>query len=720
MSQAPGFNFGILNEEDLKVCQMGIPVSESEDDFSESASVGIVTPDPHRYFREKPAAFELNTGIQAQFQSEVASLKDYYESKLKSMELKNRDVVKENMDLKDIHQIKELNYRKELRAHQEVTSSQLEEIKLKQRKLASEAPIIKERIDTLKDQLGDFIITENSYLELKKTPEELRPIREWILVKVYELTNSFRTQAEKARKESDILRENLMLTTDKYERAARELTHKETTYGTNVTDMERHNQELTGQNKTLLKKINDLSQQVAENKEKADKFNLMQSNLRKAEEERARLQHQVDASTAQISQLNREKTETFTIGESRHKEVELLTSDKNYLTRENSQLVDKIHRLEDRNDRLEIEITEARAATQEYLNKLLNTKKENTSSLEEKFMSEIAEMRERHVKELESQKKSLTEIHDRRVEFLREAKEEADVKIQKIEQDLKDKTNGYDELLLESRSTQGKQEQQLIEIRSELRMKTDEHERLSIKFEDMVTGMRHTKAENEMLKDKVDILKQEFYKQENRQKSESAELKASYAVAREKLQQYEAMEQDIDHAITTQGLEINAPTTAKRRMKHSLEISAKLQQVTNEKQALEEELIALKEHASVMERELSIKEEMIGKVDAPTSALIQDLESQKRDGKALQAQSQDLLRLLREKNEEAAIFKNKSEQLEADLKLLVDKQQAFEKVKGSMKSGQPKLLPGAKATAGPKWLGQLNKDASAKRTAKRN
>ena len=46
---------------------MGIPVSESEDDFSESASVGIVTPDPHRYFREKPAAFELNTGIQAQF-----------------------------------------------------------------------------------------------------------------------------------------------------------------------------------------------------------------------------------------------------------------------------------------------------------------------------------------------------------------------------------------------------------------------------------------------------------------------------------------------------------------------------------------------------------------------------------------------------------------------------------------------------------------------------
>ena len=114
-------------------------------------------------------------------------------------------------------------------------------------------------------------------------------------------------------------------------------------------------------------------------------------------------------------------------------------------------------------------------------------------------------------------------------------------------------------------------------------------------------------------------------------------MKAAYAVAREKLQHYEAMEQDIDNAITTQGLEINAPTTAKRRMKHSLELSGKLQQVTAEKAALEAELQAVKDRASVMERELAIKEEMMGKVDAPTSALIADLESQKRDSKGLKA-----------------------------------------------------------------------------------
>jgi progesterone-induced-blocking factor 1 len=162
------------------------------------------------------------------------------------------------------------------------------------------------------------------------------------------------------------------------------------------------------------------------------------------------------------------------------------------------------------------------------------------------------------------------------VEYLREAKEEADVRCSKLDQDLKDKTNAYDDLLVEYRGAQGKLEQQIIELRSELRLKTDELERTLLKFEDMVTGVRTTKAENEMLKDKVDILKQEFYKLEHRNKSESAELKASYAVCKEKLAQYEAMERDIDNAIVNQGVELNAPTAAKRRMKQSLELSSKL------------------------------------------------------------------------------------------------------------------------------------------------
>jgi hypothetical protein len=50
---------------------------------------------------------------------------------------------------------------------------------------------------------------------------------------------------------------------------------------------------------------------------------------------------------------------------------------------------------------------------------------------------------------------------------------------------------------------------------------------------------------------------------------------------------------------------------------------------------MEQELLFLKDRASVMERELSIKEEVLSKIDQPTSVLITDIEKYKREFKNL-------------------------------------------------------------------------------------
>jgi hypothetical protein len=101
-------------------------------------------------------------------------------------------MAKENDRLRDANAIQAMTFRNEQRANVEYTNQMLEEVKATQRKLQREAPIIKERVDNLKHELGDFVITENMYLELKKTSEEARPIRDWILVKVYELVHGYR------------------------------------------------------------------------------------------------------------------------------------------------------------------------------------------------------------------------------------------------------------------------------------------------------------------------------------------------------------------------------------------------------------------------------------------------------------------------------------------------------------------------------------------------
>lgn len=64
---------------------------------------------------------------------------------------------------------------------------------------------------------------------------------------------------------------------------------------------------------------------------------------------------------------------------------DLLVQDKDYLTKENIQLHEKNKRLDDRVDRLEKDLIEAKDQAQEYLFQLLNHKEATTVDFEKRF-----------------------------------------------------------------------------------------------------------------------------------------------------------------------------------------------------------------------------------------------------------------------------------------------------------------------------------------------
>lgn len=85
-----------------------------------------------------------------------------------------------------------------------------------------------------------------------------------------------------------------------------------------------------------------------------------------------------------------------------------------------------------------------------------------------------------------------------------------------------------------------------------------------------------------MLREKMNILKAEYYKAEGQNKQDQADIKAENAVLKERLREYENMEKEIDEAV--EGLAEsegdpndpsnpflmainNAPTSSKRRVK---------------------------------------------------------------------------------------------------------------------------------------------------------
>lgn len=72
-------------------------------------------------------------------------------------------------------------------------------------------------------------------------------------------------------------------------------------------------------------------------------------------------------------------------------------------------------------------------------------------------------------------------------------------------------------------------------------------------YEDQDANLKSYKLENEMLREKVNILKSEYYKLEVNQKDEFIQMRANLAVAKEQLANYELIEKEIDEAIVGLG-----------------------------------------------------------------------------------------------------------------------------------------------------------------------
>ena len=76
--------------------------------------------------------------------------------------------------------------------------------------------------------------------------------------------------------------------------------------------------------------------------------------------------------------------------EAQRRKTELLQQDKEYLTKENIELLEKNRRLEDRLDRLEAELLNEKNRSQDLLQQLCNIKTDSASSYEQKIYREIS------------------------------------------------------------------------------------------------------------------------------------------------------------------------------------------------------------------------------------------------------------------------------------------------------------------------------------------
>jgi len=162
--------------------------------------------------------------------------------------------------------------------------------------------------------------------------------------------------------------------------------------------------------------------------------------------------------------------------------------------------------------------------------------------------------------------------------------------------------------------------------------------------------VKETKLENESLKQKLDLLKQEYYKLESQARQGSGEIRAELAVCKERLAHYELIEKELDQAImhvasdsqdtTGEGFEVGnaliqtitqAPTTSKRRIQQSLLLANRLQQKQKENETLQFEIKQMRDKVDNAESEAKLHKRLLERTNQPQSYLLQDVERTEKE-----------------------------------------------------------------------------------------
>jgi chromosome segregation ATPase len=691
----------VLTPEDLRLLQSGVPVSESEDDYSE----GLFEPSPRGKIGE-PRIFQE------------------FERRLRESSAKILDLQRDKASLQEALEVQRLTLQREMRARQEETLNQLDDLSRRYKKLKAEAPFVTERVDSLKTQLRHLLLTAEQHSQLKGKPESQMDLKEWLQLRVYEVVETYKRGAEGMKTQLEAVQADHEVQTDKLARTERELVHVSTSSSSQIKELSRQYQDLSDQNSALHRQLEQTKKQLQENRDKVQQYDQLARDMRQLTEDKARTSHQIDAQVGHIAQLTRRAEETELLLEGTKVELSGLRKDKSYLGKQNSQLLEKVQRLEERYERLETEASEAKLAAQNYLNKLLDVKSDRSASFEDRFTKELAELRDRHAAELEDLKRNLTEVHERRVEYLKEAKEEAEFKVEQLTRDLKEKSEAFDELTYEGRGKVARLEEMLSEVRSELRMKTEAVERTHNTYEDTLAALRHSKAENEMLRDKVDVLKQEFYKAEHKNTHGSADIRAQLAVAKEQLRQYALIEQELDEAIKQQQVAgIQAPTTSQRRIQQSLQLAKQLKEKQDQCEALESAKTHLEGEVEKLSNEVHLSKRLLSHTDQPYAYLVAQIEEKERESQELRRQLKQSSSRLSTVQAEMEVLQRRSSEQERDLQDLLSKRQALDSLQTVLKSllededrsvdarallqklgQQPK-----KAESGPGWFSKLKK-----------
>ena len=315
-----------------------------------------------------------------------------------------------------------------------------------------------------------------------------------------------------------------------------------------------------------------------------------------------------------------------------------------------NKVIDQDEKIKD----LENEIRDMRKMNQNYIEKLTDKNLNIDNTYKDKLNKDLENMRKNYETDLSNLRKQYDDLTEKKTSYLKEERDEYKAKCNKYEKMIKEKDESLNLVKNELFKINTNTKEQMSSLKLQLNAKIEELNSLKLIYDDKLSGLKIIKNDNEALKEKNDLLRNEMIKNQSDYKAELAEYKAQISVLSEKLKSYDRMEDQLDNVINgspdvgeNDNQEImhvikDIPTSNKRRINQCLNLANKVKELSVENEKLR--LINDKINNELREANdhCNLYKGVADQVKQPTSILITNLQQKEMEIYKLKQENKDL------------------------------------------------------------------------------
>ncbi|XP_056339183.1 progesterone-induced-blocking factor 1 isoform X1 [Oenanthe melanoleuca] len=606
----------------------------------------------------------------------IDNLKVEYLTKIEELEEKLNDATHQKQ-LLSLRLDSQLALQQEdARKHQALMKQEMETVLLRQKQLEETNHQLRERAGDIRRSLRDLELTDECYEKLKSLPEDQLSIPEYVSVRFYEVVHSLRRELSDLQMKKESLTEEL----SGYRSQLKCLAES-------YEDERRCRSELEVRCQRLTLELADTKQLIQQGDYRQQNYDKVKCERDVFEHELSELRRNYEILEVSYKTQTKERNDLAKELATVQQSLNLLQKDKDYLNRQNMELSVRCAHEEDRLERLQIQLEDAKKAREEMYEKYVSSRDHYKAEYEKRLHEELEQIRLKTNQEIEQLRSTSKEMYERENRNLREARDNAVAEKERAVIAEKDSLRKYDQLLEQYRQMQLGTESKVAELLHQSKLKSFETEHVQLMQQETAKNLSQCQMECEKYQRKLEVLTKEFYSLQSSSETRIIELQTQNSEFQARLDTYEKLEKELDEIILqtaemedeveaervlfSYGYGANVPTTAKRRLKQSVHLARRLLQLEKQNSMLVKDLEHQKEQVIQISQELDRANSLLNQAQQPYKYLIETV--QQRDS-------------------QISLQKEHITQLEKDVSLLNKEKTALLRVKNQMAADLERLL----------------------------